>query len=440
MSHPIIDNCTLKNGLRIIHAQSPDSRAFTLSLHIQAGSRDETEQNNGIFHFLEHMMFRGTRRFPNSVALAHALETLGGENNGYTDYESSAFWIKGNASKLADGFSVFSEFLFHPTFPDIDIERQILLQELAGDYNDAGDLICTTSLGMRALFQSHPLGMPVVGTRQNILDITVADLLAQRDHYYRPESSILVVSAPSPLSQYIKTIESCFGHKWNTSSTAPRRLAAPELATGKTVATENHSDSQLDIKLIFPAHGGSSQKVIAQNFFQRLLDDGIASRLPSNIRERAGLAYDVSCDTSVFSDVGTCSIDASISEDDLKRFLQILKHEIVRAVNDLPSESEMERIRNRYTFAIETLREDTSSYLDYLVWNSFLSSPLTPESELEIAQSLSAADIRSAAQDIFGSQRRVAALVGPEARSHSHELSHFLEDLGKTVAPLKRFC
>jgi predicted Zn-dependent peptidase len=439
MSHPIIERCVLKNGLRVIHAQSRESRAFSLSLHIQAGSRDETTKNNGIFHFLEHMMFRGTARHPNSVALAHALETLGGENNGYTDYESSAFWIKGNASKIADGFAVFAELLFEPSFPDIEIERQILLQELAGDYNDAGHIICPTSLGMRALFQNHSLGMPVVGTRENLLNIQVADLARQRESFYQPQNSILVVSSPYDFNKNFLPVESLFGHPWSSQSTEHPRHAV-KFNPGAAVATENHSDSQLDIKLLFPAFGGTSPRVVAQTFFQRLLDDGIASRLPSSVRERAGLAYDVSCDVSAFSDIGTCSIDASVSEDGLTPFLAILKAELARAANDAPSPEEMERVRNRYTFALETLREDTSAYLDYLVWHSFLQSELTPEKELEIVEALTPRDIREVAHHILGAPRRAAALVGPNARARAQELSQFLNTLGATVAPKEGFC
>jgi predicted Zn-dependent peptidase len=439
MSHPIIERCVLKNGLRIIHARSSESRAFSISIHIQAGSRDETTKNNGIFHFLEHMMFRGTARHPNSVALAHALETLGGENNGYTDYESSAFWIKGNASKIADGFAVFADLLFSPTFPDIEIERQILLQELAGDYNDSGHIICPTSLGMKALFQNHPLGMPVVGTRENLLNIQVADLSKQRESFYQPQNSILVVSSPCDLNKNFSHIEKLFGHPWNSHLVEHSRHA-PKLAHGTAVATENHSDSQLDIKLLFPAYGGASPHVVAQTFFQRILDDGIASRLPSNVRERAGLAYDVSCDVSAFSDIGACSIDASVSEDGLTPFLAILKSELARATNSTPSPEEMERVRNRYTFALETLREDTSAYLDYLVWHSFLQSELTPEKELALVEALTPHDIQNVARHIVGAPRRAAALVGPNARARNHELGQFLTTLGATVAPKEGFC
>jgi predicted Zn-dependent peptidase len=291
---------------------------------------------------------------------------------------------------------------------------------------------------MRALFQNHPLGMPVVGTRENLLNIQASQLRAQRSAFYTPQSSILVVSSDKYLNHNIAHIERLFNHSWHTSDATelpPNRKRATPFAKGTTVVAENHPESQLDIKLLFPAHGGSSEEVIAQTFFQRVLDDGIASRLPSSIRERAGLAYDVSCDMSIFSDVGTCSIDASISDEGLSPFLDILKGEIDHAVHKKPAPSEMERVRNRYTFSLETLREDTSAHLDYLVWNSFLGSTMTPEQELEIVRGLTPAHIQTAAQKIFGANRKVAALVGPGAKARSAELGQFLNTLPTGIAP-----
>lgn len=267
------------------------------------------------------------------------------------------------------------------------------------------------------------------------MGLTNQDLQSQRTRFYQPASSILVVSSPFSLAENIKLIECNFSHAWTPKSHWKRNYVPPEFTPGITVATENHSDSQLDVRLIFPAAGGLSPQVIAQTFLQRLLDDGIASRLPSSIREKAGLAYDISCDISTFSDVGTCSIDASISDDGFAPFLKILRAEIVRLLNQTPSESEMDRVRNRYVFALETLEEDTSAYLDYLVWNSFLGRESSPECEREMVLGITAEHVREAAQAIFTAPRRAAALVGPDARGRKQELEQFLAELGATVAP-----
>lgn len=411
-------------------------------MHIRSGSRDESSENSGISHFLEHMLFRGTKKFPNSIALATALEHLGGDNNGCTDLETTAYWLRGRASRFSNGLDVFSEFFFNPTFPDIEIERQILLQELAGDYNESGHCIDTVTMANKALYGKHPLGNSIIGFRENLLNINVERLKQWRSIYYRPENCIFVVSSPNLFDNDAKQIESFFTHGWpGLSNSLEKRLPAPlpsSLESAKIIA-ENHTDAQLCLRILFPAHGGSSEKVVAQTFLQRVLDDGIASRLPSNVREKAGLAYDIACDLSILSDSGSCAIDATISEEGFAPLLDILRTEFNRLLQDKAAGAEMDRVRSRYCFALETLHEDLSSYLDYLVWNSFLPRSLSPAEELEIVRSLTPDTIRDAAREILGSPANAGALVGPGARRHASALQRFLESLPRPIAPTKGF-
>jgi predicted Zn-dependent peptidase len=442
VSAPPITHHTLQNGLRVLHAKNVNSGAFTLSMHIQAGSRDESFEDSGISHFLEHMLFRGTKRFPTSVGLATALEHLGGDNNGYTDHETTAYWLRGRASRFTDGLDVFSEFFFNPNFADIEIERQILLQELAGDYNESGHCVDTFTLATQALYGKHPLGKPIIGFRENLLNISVERLQRWRSLYYRPENCIFVVSSPADFEHDLKHLEHFFAHPWSgLSETHPQRQPAPTISSLERAKTriENHTDAQLSLRILFPAYGGSSPKVVAQTFLQRLLDDGIASRLPSSVREQAGLAYDITCDMSILTDTGNCAIDATISEESLAPLLAILKVEFDRLLQDKPSPVEMERVRNRYAFSLETLHEDLSSYLDYLVWNDFLPRSLSPREELEVVRELTAVDIQDVAREILGSSANAGALVGPGARRHTSALHRFLETLPQPIAPNKGF-
>src|SRR5688572_14745720 len=110
----------LNNGLTVIYCQTPSHAEFEISMHIKTGARDESSHNSGISHFLEHMMFRGSRYYPNSIMLARALEKFGGEINAVTGMEHTTYWIKGDAEQCLEAIPSFAEFFLYPNFADLE--------------------------------------------------------------------------------------------------------------------------------------------------------------------------------------------------------------------------------------------------------------------------------------------------------------------------------
>ena len=438
MNHkPALDIVTLSNGLRFIHCQSLNAASFELSMHIDTGSRDETNDNNGVSHFLEHMMFRGSQNLPNSVALAAAMESFGGEANAMTSIENTVYWLKGSARRVDAAFDIFAEFFFRPNYADLEIERDIILQELANDYNEAGDNIDCETLSMSSMFPNHPLGLPIIGTEESIQRLTVEELKAKHALYYRPERCILSLVSPLSTAETLKHAEKHFGQRWqHISEKPPERTSLPheyfaQAKQKRTLVLQNNSDNQYSFKLMLPGSGGLNERVVQDIIVERLLDDGIASRLPATVREKHGLVYDISADAQAYADLGTFSVDATISQDSMQKLLDVLLKELIRVCREAPTEEEVERLKFRYLFDLDVLRESETRLISREVTQLFLKTPLSLAQESDIVKSITPLRVQEAARRILTHPRQTVVLVGPRARKFRSSVEKFLDQLLK---------
>jgi len=432
-----IELIKLTNGLRFLHCRNPESGAFELSLHIDTGSRDETPENNGVSHFLEHMMFRGSKKFPNSVALAGAMESFGGEANAMTSIESTVYWLKGSTSRIEKACELFSEFMLQPNFADLETERGIILQELASDYNEAGDNIDCETLSMAGMFPQHPLGLPIIGTEETIARLTVEDLKTKHSQHYQPSRCILSLVSSLPTEEAAKLAETHFGHPWQHVKHAPpvrAELTSDYFINSKpkrTLVLQNNSDNQYVLKLMLPGAGGLNQRVVEDIIVERLLDDGIASRLPATVREKHGLVYDISADAQSYADIGTFSIDATISQDSLHKLFDVLLAELIKVCLEPPSPEELERLKFRYLFDLEVLHESHPRLISREVTQLFLNTPLSLEEEAKIVRSITPQQVCETARRIFTHPRQTMVLVGPRARKFRNSVEKFLDQLSR---------
>lgn len=435
MSQNQLELAKLSNGLRFLYCRNQSSAAFELSVHIDTGSRDETAENSGVSHFLEHMMFRGSKRFPNSVALAGAMESFGGEANAMTSIENTVYWLKGSNSRLEKAFDLFAEFFLHPNYADLETERGIILQELANDYNEAGDNIDCETLAMGSMFPQHSLGLPIIGTEESITRLTVEDLKTKHSQHYQPSQCILSLVSSLPFEDVVRMAERTFGQPWQHVKHAPPKRSEinPDYFLNtkqkRTLVLQNNSDNQYVFKLMLPGSGGLNQKVVEDIIVERLLDDGISSRLPATVREKHGLVYDISADAQSYADIGTFSIDATISQDSLQKLFDVLLMELVRVCQEPPTVEELERLKFRYLFDLEILHENHPRLISREVTQLFLNTPLTLEEEAGFVRSITPEQVRQTARRIFTHPRQTVVLVGPRARKFRSSVEKFLDQL-----------
>ncbi|APJ05006.1 M16 family metallopeptidase [Silvanigrella aquatica] len=443
MHHFSISKHILKNGLPVLYCHTPQSVVFELSIHINTGARDETEENNGVSHFLEHMMFRGTKKYPNSIYLSRAMESFGSETNAMTGIENTTYWLKGDSEKTIEAIECFSDFFLNPNYADLEIERSVILQEMASDFNESGDSIDTESLAMSSLFFDHPLGNPIIGNEEIIKKLSINDLSQKRRDFYTPERCAITIHSALSEREVIAAIEKYFGHKWeHTFQSQPNRISADNYIPIKSrlkkpqnaLCLQNNPDNQYAVKLIFPTRGGLTKEVVYITFLQRILDDGICTRLPANIREKYGLVYDISCDTQFFNEIGTFSIDATVSDDLLHDLLDKLTSELKSIISETPLQEEIDHIKFRYCFDLKQIKETPSRLLNREISSYFMNSNLSVDDEIEIVKSITPQQILETAKKVFGAARRGFVLIGPKARrkrDHIEKLLSIFDTIGE---------
>ena len=422
---------TLSNGLRVLFSELQNNSEFDLSITYNVGARDEGKDVNGISHFLEHMLFRGTQSFPNSVDLALAMESCGGEANAMTTIENTAFWIKGASTRFEQGLHCFTEMLLHPNYADIEIERSVILQELAEDYNEEGNCIDVDTLVMDTLYKGQGPGLPIVGIRSTVEGISAQNLRDFRNVWHRPDNAVLTLSINRPFSKVLPLLEKTFGAWQQTGNSTGVRQAFPisQFEDEDSIFLQDHNDNQFALRFAFPSLHCTSDKLVNQMFFERVLDDGMSSFLPARIREKRGLVYDISCDSEALSDGGTFDISATVSAENLPPLLDALSSDLKELFEKGISQEDLERVRFRYLFDLQTTSEHKVRLMQRESWNTLVGLDLSLEEEMERVKAVTQKDLMEMARTLFFAPRRAMALVGPKASEFQENIENFYKVL-----------
>jgi len=205
----IIEKSELSNGIRIVTERMPFVRSASLGIFVQAGSANETENQYGLAHFLEHMLFKGTHK-RSAKDIAMSLETLGGGLNGATGKELSMYNSYSLAEHLPVAIDVLFDMLFHSVFDEeaIQVEKQVVLSEMMHSLEDPEEF--SFDQFYQQLFPEHPLGSFIYGTRENILNFTQQDLLDFQEHYYSPNRMVVSAAGDVDHSQIVRWVEEQF--------------------------------------------------------------------------------------------------------------------------------------------------------------------------------------------------------------------------------------
>ena len=191
-----VERARLPNGLQLVTVETPHLHSATLCLYVRAGSRYETAETNGLSHFLEHMLFRGSARYPTSFALNLAIEELGGTLYAETGRDYSLYQIALNPRHLQRGLEILGDLFAAPEFRDIDLERQIIVEEILEDLDDRGRNVNLDDQSRRQVWGEHPLGFPITGPLRNVRRFTTRDVRAHFRRFYGAANMVLAVAGP----------------------------------------------------------------------------------------------------------------------------------------------------------------------------------------------------------------------------------------------------
>ena len=348
------DQIKLPNGLTIIGERLPHFRSVSVGVWISAGSQYETREENGLSHFLEHMLFKGTEK-RTARDIAEVMDAVGGQLNAFTAKECTCFYAKVIDEHTELALDVLSDMVLHSTFDETELskEKGVVLEEIAMSEDEPED-VCG-ELIMSAQYGDQPLAWPILGPAENVRSFARERLLAYRNKMYRPECSVLAVAGNYDWNKLVDLAERYFG-EWQTGEGACPSYVVQDV---KPQRLEKLKDiEQVHLSIGFPACAIGAKEIYPISIFNSILGGAMSSRLFQRIREESGMAYSVYSYPSYYTATGMLVIYAGTGKENAPAVLGMIDEEIDRLVREGVTRDEFEKtraqIRGSYVLGLES--------------------------------------------------------------------------------------
>jgi predicted Zn-dependent peptidase len=410
----------LDSGERVITERLTHVRSVALGYWINAGSRDERAERAGVSHFIEHLLFKGTERYT-AQEIAEIFDGLGGELNAATSREHTVVYARVADHHLETAIDVMSDMVFSPSLADVDAEREVVLEEIAMYEDQPQDYV--HDLIAEAVFGSHPLGRPVVGTAEVISTVSRRAISAYHRTMYMPGNVVVGAAGNLDHNELVRLLEQA-ERKVHEPPARGRRVRPPLVKPSPpSVRFVRKDTEQYHVCLGAPGIARSDRRRYAASLLDAILGGSASSRLFQEIREKRGMAYAVYSFASQYTDTGQIGLYVGTREENLDDCLTIAVEQIedVAAGNLKPDELERakENLKGRVLLSMESTSNRMSRLGKSLITDTEILSldriiaeidAVEPESLAELAGVLLAPDRLSAA-GIGPSEERFLAAV-----------------------------
>jgi len=407
-------SCTKKvlpNGLRLVSVAMPHLHSAEIAIYVKAGGRNDTSGKAGISHFLEHMLFRGSREFATSLELEIAFEAIGGSVNAATDEETTCYFSRVHPEQIAQGVKLFSSMLLRPTLEGIDIEKRIITEEALEDINERGDETNTSNLCSRLLWPGHPLGMPTIGYLDTIRGFTEEDLRSYLAEFYVPSNALIVAAGRHDPERFFAACAEHFAG-WSGAQ-APAPLPAEERQAEPRSIFVKDSDSQVNLQVAFRGFARPDRRIMTLRLIRRILCGGGSSRLHLSLREKLGIVYSVDASLSAYEETGAFAIELATAPENLVLAVSEVLSEVKTLAFQEMDPAELARVKEGYFFDLEYSSDSTYEMQVRYGWGELMQLVKTIEEDRVEAGAIDAAEIKRTAQALFAPHNLNLAAVGP---------------------------
>ncbi|MFJ5770022.1 M16 family metallopeptidase [Psychrobacillus sp. NPDC093180] len=333
----MIKKITCNNGLRIVAEQIPHVRSVAVGIWVQAGSRFELPEENGLTHFIEHMLFKGTNK-RTAKQIAEEFDRIGGNINAFTSKENTCYYAKVLDHHASHAVEILADMFFNSVFDPIEIEkeRQVVLEEI-NMVEDTPDDIVHEYL-WKEMYGDHPLGAPILGTEETLNSFTKEMILSYMEKHYTPENVVISIAGNIP-EGLTEKIESLFGQFTYKKSQDRADFATPVM---KPIFTQNSRETeQVHLCLAYPGLGVKADNIYSLVILNNILGGSMSSRLFQEIREDKGLAYSIYSYHSSYEDTGILAIYGGTSSNQLNELQSSINDTIQTIIQNGLTETEI---------------------------------------------------------------------------------------------------
>ena len=425
---------TLSNGLTIIEVPSHDAESVVVDFFVKTGSRSETAKENGISHFLEHFLFKGSKKYPSAMAISEVVDAIGGEMNANTGKEHTQFYIKAASKHLPLIFEILTDMIQNPLLDKAEMEREkgVIVEEI-NMYKDM-PMAEIDNVLERTMWPGDALGRDIAGTKKTVTGFTREMFANYIGLHYQTSNMILGISGKynvRQLDQLIKKYWHLQGVIARSASdeaisSQDKKIASDALAmTGywePVKDKQNHPRIKLDYKdtqqahlaLGFKGFAYGDKRNSAQSVLAAILGGGMSSRLFTEVREKRGLGYYVRSSPGNYQDTGSFTVSAGVQVDKISGALRVILAELKKIKDSPVGEKEIlkakEYIKGKSILALE----DNQVRLDWFMEAAAFKPKIeAPEEVFKRIDAVSAKDIANVAKQLFVNKGMTLAVIGP---------------------------
>ena len=352
----------LPNGLVVITEPMPQVRSVSVGVWVTAGSRREPAELNGISHFIEHMVFKGTER-RTAEEIARSVDSVGGMLDAFTAKEMTCFNAKVLDEHLPLAFDILSDLVLRPRFAEDDVtrEKSVVLEEIKMDEDNPEYIV--HEVFIQNFWRDHPLGRPILGTRDTVRHFTRATTATFFHRWYVPNNIVVTAAGNLEHKRLLELVTKSFGHlKLVPDGHAD---SAPEPHARITTRTKRELE-QVHLCIGVPSHPIAHEQRYAMSILNNLLGGGMSSRLFQNVRERQGLAYAVFSELNPYRDAGMLTVYAGTARETAERVVRLVMDEFCRLKKEPVSDEELRRAKDHLKGSLLLSLESTSARMSNL--------------------------------------------------------------------------
>jgi predicted Zn-dependent peptidase len=404
----------LKNGLRIVTIPMRDNPTVTVMVLVEAGSKYETKEQNGISHFLEHMCFKGTERRPKAIDISRELDSIGAQYNAFTAQEFTGYYAKSDFKHLPKVLDVVSDMYLHPTLPPNEIEKEkgVIIEEI-NMYNDLPQKkVQDIFLGL--LYGDQPAGWNIAGARETVLKMNRDAFLAYRRKFYLAAATLVVVAGQFDEKKILAQVERKFS---DINPAKPgEKAAVVEVQERPKILAEDRKTDQTHFVLGVRTFDVFSKNNPALRVLSGVLGGGMSSRLFQKMREELGICYYISASADSFTDHGFLSISAGVRNERLLEAIKAVLDELKLLKTKAVSAAELQKVKDFLVGSMFLGLESSDSLADFYGFQEILRRPVkTPAEVAAEITAVTAAEVKKVAEAVFRIGRLNLALVGPKS-------------------------
>ena len=398
----------------MITVNLPNLESAAVTLWVGVGSRFEEDKVAGVSHFLEHMVFKGSKKFPTARAVSLAVDSIGAENNAGTSHELTDFYIKSQASQIERSFEILTDIVLNPLLklPDIKREKGVILEEISMHKDNPMERI--GDIFVNLTFAGNSLGRDVTGSMDSVRGITKADFENYRKKHYHAKNLVLTVSGNIDENKILHLADDYFGEL--ESGTKEEAKTFTQDGGGPKVKLEYKDTEQAHLILGFYGYNRTHKDRFAEGLLSVILGKGMSSRLFTEIREKRGLAYAVGSSISRFVDTGVFGTYAGINPKNITKVIKVILNQSYGIASDKYPirEKELRKAKEFVKGRTALSLEDTTEVNEFFGQRAlFLPEIDTPEEFFKKVDGVRLEDLERVAKDIFVPEKLNLAVIGP---------------------------